>query len=89
MNAISQDLWKPWDDDKPYIHVVSSLPDEKIECFVCNHTETGQLTAIARNQDSARKLAALLRSTAISLERIAETEPTLKKEDDSADDTTE
>lgn len=78
MDAISQDLWKPWDDNKPYIRVESSLPDEKVEYFVCNHTETGQLTAIARNQDSARLLAALLRMTAISLERVAETEPTPK-----------
>jgi hypothetical protein len=64
-------IWKPWNDNKPILRVVTSAPEEAVDWFICNHDETGEITAIARNKEAAHKLAALLRTTAARLEKEA------------------
>lgn len=76
-------IWKPWSDNNPIlrVRVVANEPEEPIDWFICNHNETGEIIALARDKESARKLAGLLRTTAAAIEKEAD--------DDDGGDTTE
>ena len=75
-------IWKPWNDNKPLLRVIVAASEEAVDWFICNHNETGEITALARDKKSASILAGLLRVTAQRLEKEA-------AEYDEDDDTTE
>ena len=69
-------IWKPWSDNKPILRVITTvLPGDAVDWFICNHNETGEITALARDRKSACILAGLLRMTADKLEKEADNEP--------------